>query len=114
MAGVATYTGAFGAEQAERLLWRAGFGPRPGEAAALAAKGLDDAVTHHQDTVSRGEQTAFMRHHDHGPIGCFEPGDRFSEREGLLRGSHRVLLPAGWRISPAVYPAVGSGSLGPA
>jgi uncharacterized protein (DUF1800 family) len=30
--------------QAERLLWRAGFGPRPGEAEALAAKGLRAAV----------------------------------------------------------------------
>ena len=45
MAGVAIYTGAFGAEQAERLLWRAGFGPRPGEAQALAAKGMDGAVS---------------------------------------------------------------------
>src|SRR6185503_17584236 len=44
MAGVALYSGAFGTEQAERLMWRAGFGPRPGEAAALAAKGLDKAV----------------------------------------------------------------------
>ena len=31
------YSGRFGPEQAERLLWRAGFGPRPGEAAKLAA-----------------------------------------------------------------------------
>jgi uncharacterized protein (DUF1800 family) len=44
MAGVAVYAGAFGGEHAERLLWRAGFGPRPGEAAALAARGLDAAV----------------------------------------------------------------------
>ena len=42
--GVAAYTGPFGREQAERLLWRAGFGPRKGEAAKLAAKGLDAAV----------------------------------------------------------------------
>ena len=40
----AVYRGPFGREQAERLLWRAGFGPRPGEAEALAAKGLDGAV----------------------------------------------------------------------
>lgn len=38
------YSGEFGARQAERLLWRAGFGPRPGEAEALAAKGLRGAV----------------------------------------------------------------------
>jgi uncharacterized protein (DUF1800 family) len=41
---VATYQGRFGREQAERLLWRAGFGPRPGEAEKLARKGLKGAV----------------------------------------------------------------------
>ena len=41
---VEVYQGEFGEPQAERLLWRAGFGPRPGEAAALAAQGLDGAV----------------------------------------------------------------------
>jgi uncharacterized protein (DUF1800 family) len=41
---VAAYQGTFGAAQAERLLWRAGFGPRKGEAEALAAKGLNGAV----------------------------------------------------------------------
>ena len=38
------YRGRFGAAQAERLLWRAGFGPRPGEAGTLARKGLRGAV----------------------------------------------------------------------
>jgi len=38
------YRGAFGKPQAERLLWRAGFGPRPGEAERLAKLGLHDAV----------------------------------------------------------------------
>jgi uncharacterized protein (DUF1800 family) len=38
------YTGPFGPEQAERLLWRAGFGPRGGEDRRLAAKGLHAAV----------------------------------------------------------------------
>ncbi len=41
---IAVYSGAFGPRQAERLLWRAGFGPRPGQAAELAALGLDGAV----------------------------------------------------------------------
>jgi uncharacterized protein (DUF1800 family) len=41
---VDVYTGEFGEQQAERLLWRAGFGPRPGEARALAALGLQGAV----------------------------------------------------------------------
>jgi len=43
-AGVARYDGPFGIEQATRLLWRAGFGPRRGEAAQFAALGLDGAV----------------------------------------------------------------------
>ena len=34
----------FGEEQAARLLWRAGFGPAPGQAAELAKLGLDGAV----------------------------------------------------------------------
>jgi len=38
------YRGPFGPAQAERLLWRAGFGPRPGEAAKLAERGLEGAV----------------------------------------------------------------------
>ena len=38
------YRGSFGEAQAERLLWRAGFGPRRGEAQALAALGLQGAV----------------------------------------------------------------------
>ena len=44
MPQVAAYKGSFGAAQAERLLWRAGFGPRKGEAEALAKLGLDGAV----------------------------------------------------------------------
>ena len=38
------HRGRFGAEQARRLLWRAGFGPRPGQAERLGALGLDGAV----------------------------------------------------------------------
>jgi uncharacterized protein (DUF1800 family) len=42
--GVPVYRGPFGVPQAERLLWRAGFGPRPGEAEQLAHLGLNGAV----------------------------------------------------------------------
>jgi uncharacterized protein (DUF1800 family) len=41
---VAAYDRPFAPEQAERLLWRAGFGPAPGQADALAKLGLDGAV----------------------------------------------------------------------
>jgi len=39
-----TYSGAFGLREAERLLWRAGFGPSPGQARSLSAMGLAAAV----------------------------------------------------------------------
>lgn len=42
--GVPSYKGAFGEEQATRLLWRAGFGPKPGQAAELAKLGLPGAI----------------------------------------------------------------------
>src|SRR5580765_1550088 len=42
--GVPVFRGSFGVRQAERLLWRAGFGPRAGEAESLAKLGLDGAV----------------------------------------------------------------------
>src|SRR3954447_26826135 len=41
---VPVYRGHFGKPQAERLLWRAGFGPRKGEAEKLAKLGLENAV----------------------------------------------------------------------
>jgi uncharacterized protein (DUF1800 family) len=41
---LAVYRGSFDTAQAERLLWRAGFGPRKGEAKQLARLGLDGAV----------------------------------------------------------------------
>ncbi len=43
--GIPSYRGAFGEDQAARLLWRAGFGPAPGQAAELAKLGLDGAVS---------------------------------------------------------------------
>ena len=44
LSGIEVYSGAFGVAEAERLLWRGGFGPRTGEAEALAELGLDGAV----------------------------------------------------------------------
>ena len=44
MPPVPVYKGRFGAPEAERLLWRAGFGPRRGEARRVARLGLDGAV----------------------------------------------------------------------
>jgi uncharacterized protein (DUF1800 family) len=44
VAGIAVFSGSFGVAEAERLLWRAGFGPRATEAEELAALGLEGAV----------------------------------------------------------------------
>jgi uncharacterized protein (DUF1800 family) len=41
---IAVYQGPFGEHQAARLLWRAGFGPHPGQARRLAGLGLEHAV----------------------------------------------------------------------
>jgi uncharacterized protein (DUF1800 family) len=41
---IATLRGRFSTADATRLLWRAGFGPRPGDVARLQALGLDGAV----------------------------------------------------------------------
>jgi uncharacterized protein (DUF1800 family) len=46
MPALPSYSGEFGSAQAERLLWRAGFGPRGGEADILAEKGFDGAISH--------------------------------------------------------------------
>jgi uncharacterized protein (DUF1800 family) len=51
---VAALAGSFTVAHAERLLWRAGFGPRKGEAEALAKLGLDGAV--HQLTAPDRER----------------------------------------------------------
>jgi uncharacterized protein (DUF1800 family) len=59
---VPVWKGKFGVVQAERLLWRAGFGPRPGEAQALAKLGLHGAV--HSLTHPRAEKLIGPAPHD--------------------------------------------------
>jgi len=41
---IAVYSGTFGPREAERLLWRAGFGPRPDDVERLVALELDEAA----------------------------------------------------------------------
>src|SRR5215218_3040214 len=71
-ARIPVYKGPFGPAQAERLLWRAGYGPRKGEAERLARKGLDAAV--HSLTHPRKERLAGPRPHD-GEGRPLAPGD---------------------------------------
>jgi len=53
-ASLPVYSGPFGEQQAERLIWRAGFGPRPGQTAALARRGLRGAVLALTRPATRG------------------------------------------------------------
>jgi hypothetical protein len=62
MRALPTYRGRFGRPQAERLLWRAGFGPRPGEADKLAALGLHGAIR--SLTRPRAERLTGPKPHD--------------------------------------------------
>jgi uncharacterized protein (DUF1800 family) len=64
------YSGTFGVAQAQRLLWRAGFGPKPGEAETLAGKGLLGAVR--SLTRPSGEETFS------GPAPAFSNGTPFA------------------------------------
>ena len=77
---IEVYTGPFGAAQAERLLWRAGFGPRPGQAAELAKLGLEQAVL----SLTRPTGTAPMD----GPA----PNDEGSPLEPYDHYGHDLLF----------------------
>jgi uncharacterized protein (DUF1800 family) len=72
MSRVPTYHGRFGPEQARRLLWRAGFGPRPGEAGRLAKHGLNHAV----DSLVHPKSTRLQ-----GPAPRDEDGNPLAPRD---------------------------------
>ena len=58
--------------EAERLLWRAGFGPRPGDAAALAERGLEGAVHSLTRPASRALAGPPPRLQDGKPIAPYD------------------------------------------
>ena len=62
----AVYGGKFTEEQATRLLWRAGFGPRPGDAERLARLGLDGAVASLTRPSGSVRLIGAAPHDDHG------------------------------------------------
>lgn len=67
------YKGAFGVKQAERLLWRAGFGPRPGEARKLSRMGLQRAVKSMMKPRGRARMI--------GPEPTLEDGNRLTPED---------------------------------
>jgi uncharacterized protein (DUF1800 family) len=62
----ATLHGRFTERHATRLLWRAGFGPRPGEPRRLAALGLDGAVASLTRPSGRARLVGRAPHAEHG------------------------------------------------
>jgi uncharacterized protein (DUF1800 family) len=63
---VAVYGGKFTEEQATRLLWRAGFGPRPGDAERLASLGMAGAVASLTRPAGAARLIGPAPHDDHG------------------------------------------------
>ena len=62
----AVYRGLFTEEEATRLLWRAGFGPRPGDAERVAKLGLDAAVASLTRPEAKAKLIGKRPHGDHG------------------------------------------------
>ena len=60
------FAGAFTKREATRLLWRAGFGPRPGDAARLARLGLERAVASLTRPAGAAQLIGAEPHDDHG------------------------------------------------
>ena len=97
---IAVYAGAFGPAQAERLAWRAGFGPRPGQVGQLAALDLEAAVM------------SFTRPTGDAPLDGPEPmnGDEPDQpgqrrrRVQLLARPHGPLAPPARRAARARVP----------
>ena len=63
----ATLRGRFTERHATRLLWRAGFGPRPGDAKRLARLGLDGAVAVADPSAGRARLIGRPPHGDKRP-----------------------------------------------
>ena len=90
---IGVYSGPFGRAQAERLLWRAGFGPRPGQLDALAALDLEGAVL----SLTRPTGVAPMDGPeptvDGQPLDVFETwyGDTLYWFDRLVRSRHQLV-----------------------
>ena len=70
---VPVYGGEFSEREASRLLWRAGFGPKPGEAKELAKKGLSKAV----NSLLDPPKARLIGPEPHDGDGNFAPNDLY-------------------------------------
>jgi hypothetical protein len=90
----AVYGGPFTAEQATRLLWRAGFGPRPGEPERMAKLGMDAAVASLTRPSAPAQLIGKAPHDDHGrpldPINVWGD-DHCWWLDRMVRSSHQLV-----------------------
>ena len=90
----AVYGGPFGEEQATRLLWRAGFGPRPGDSERMARLGLDAAVASLTRPAGPARLSGRAPHDDRGnpldPINVWGE-DHCWWLDRMVRSSHQLI-----------------------
>jgi uncharacterized protein (DUF1800 family) len=90
----ATYTGRFTERHATRLLWRAGFGPQPGQARELAALGLDGAVASLTRPAGPAKLIGPPPHDEHGrpldPINVWGQ-DHCWWLDRMVRSDHQLI-----------------------
>ena len=93
--------GVFGQAQAERLLWRAGFGPRPGDVDRFAQMGLDAAVDELVNPPAEQLNGPAPVDDDGNPLGARGP---VGPRPLLVAGPDGALQPAARRADDADLP----------
>lgn len=90
----AVYRGPFGEEQAARLLWRAGFGPKPGDAERYAKLGMDAAVASLTRPVAPARLIGRAPHDDKGrPLDPFDVwgDDHCWWLDRMVRSDHQLV-----------------------
>jgi uncharacterized protein (DUF1800 family) len=90
---IGVYAGTFGRAQAERLLWRAGCGPRPGQVEELAALGLEAAVMSLTRPSGEARMDGPEPTVDGAPLDVFETwyGDTLYWFDRLVRSRHQLV-----------------------
>ena len=94
---VPVYDGEFSEREASRLLWRAGFGPKPGEAKKLANKGLSKAV----NSLLNPPKAKLIGPEPHDDDGNFAPVRPLRPRRHVVARQDGALEPAAGRADGA-------------
>jgi uncharacterized protein (DUF1800 family) len=90
---IGVYEGAFGRRQAERLLWRAGFGPRAGDVDRLAAMDLEGAVLSLTRPTGTAPMTGDEPTVDGAPLSPLDTwyGDHLYWFDRMVRSGHQLV-----------------------